>query len=460
MRVGIYGRLSMDRDGTSTGTQRQLADCREYAQRRGWEVVDTWEESDVSAFNGKRRHEFERMVGALADGRVDGVIVWKLDRLSRQMRDFVRVVDAAEKRGAFIASAVEGISTNEPTGQFVAQLMTAQAQMESLNTSLRQKRKHTERAAAGLPHGGGLRMFGLSGDRREIVEGEAALLRDAARRITEGSATLEGICAEWNAAGVRTTTGRQWQRRTLRLLMQRPSLSGQREHRGEIVREWTGPAILTRDEGDRLRAAIAGRSYNPGMQFRWLLSGIARCSHCGSALAAGTGRKGMKQYRCHKRAGTPGCGRTTIARDPFDAFIIEAVIHVLSTPAMREAIAGQALAAEDAGAHEAIRNDEQALLELSGDYYQRRAITRAEFESNREAITRRLEGNRRKVQRAAPGLSRLPDDEDLLRPYWQAATVETRREIISSIIETITVLPGTRGVRSLDPARVQVVWRA
>ena len=84
---------------------------------RGWEVVDVFEDVDISPYQTRvKRPEFERMLVALRTGDLDGLVVWKLDRLTRQQRDLVRVMEACEARKAFVASVVEAIDTREPHG--------------------------------------------------------------------------------------------------------------------------------------------------------------------------------------------------------------------------------------------------------------------------------------------------------------------------------------------------------
>ena len=92
LRIGIYARISEDRDGHQTATARQLDDCRAHVERHGWEVADIFEDVDISAYSLKAtRPEFERLLLALRHGDIDGVVIWKLDRLTRQQRDLVRV---------------------------------------------------------------------------------------------------------------------------------------------------------------------------------------------------------------------------------------------------------------------------------------------------------------------------------------------------------------------------------
>src|SRR5258708_33474881 len=113
-RVAIYLRISEDRDGQQTATARQREDCRAFAERKGWEVVERFEDVDVSAFDAKaKRPAFARMRAALDQGDIEGVVVWKLDRLSRQQRDLARVLETCAKDKAFLASVTGPIDTSE-----------------------------------------------------------------------------------------------------------------------------------------------------------------------------------------------------------------------------------------------------------------------------------------------------------------------------------------------------------
>ncbi len=66
--AAIYARISADVEGTGLGVTRQLEDCRKLAADRGWAVGDEYVDNDVSAFSGKRRRDYERMLADLASG--------------------------------------------------------------------------------------------------------------------------------------------------------------------------------------------------------------------------------------------------------------------------------------------------------------------------------------------------------------------------------------------------------
>src|SRR5207253_3046194 len=124
-RAAIYARLSRDREGNQTATLRQVDDCRAFAAARGWDVVATYEESDVSASGKVRRPEYERMVGDLAAGAFDVVLAWKLDRLLRRPADWEDLWRRCEKVGANVATVSDGIDTTTPlAGKLLPRILT------------------------------------------------------------------------------------------------------------------------------------------------------------------------------------------------------------------------------------------------------------------------------------------------------------------------------------------------
>ncbi len=92
--AAIYARISSDTEGTGKGVERQIEDCRRLATEFGWPVHDEYVDNDISAYSGKRRPAYERMLDDIRDGTVDAVIVYNLDRLIRQMIQFEEFNDS------------------------------------------------------------------------------------------------------------------------------------------------------------------------------------------------------------------------------------------------------------------------------------------------------------------------------------------------------------------------------
>src|SRR5437773_7836486 len=155
-RTALYARLSQDRNGESTGTDRQLADARAVAAARGWQVVAEHVDRDLSAYSGTERPGFEQLLADVEGGSIDLILAWKLDRLLRRPRDFERVWALCEAAGANIATVRDGIDTSAPmVGKLLPRFMAAFAELESESISVRARSKAQEIARAGRHHGGG-----------------------------------------------------------------------------------------------------------------------------------------------------------------------------------------------------------------------------------------------------------------------------------------------------------------
>ena len=137
-------------------------------------------------------------------------------------------MEALEPRHGFVASVTEPIDTREPHGQFVAELLVAQARMESANTSLRQRRKAIEQRESGLPPSSGMRCFGYTKGYAAVVPEEAVLVREAVDSLFAGR-SLGGLCADWERRGVRTTQGNGWRTQVFKKFITSSTISGQRE---------------------------------------------------------------------------------------------------------------------------------------------------------------------------------------------------------------------------------------
>jgi len=97
--AGIYARISSDPDGTRLGVERQIADCEALAARLGWTVSDQYIDNDLSAWSGKARPEYQRMVDDLKNREIDAVLVWHPDRLTRHPKEVEELIALVEGIG-------------------------------------------------------------------------------------------------------------------------------------------------------------------------------------------------------------------------------------------------------------------------------------------------------------------------------------------------------------------------
>src|SRR5919109_1505748 len=283
-RAGVYARISHDRIGDELGVRRQLADCEKLARSRGFTITDRYVDNDVSAYAGRRRPEYERMLADLSAGRIGAVVAWHPDRIYRHPRDLEAFVETIEQAGAAVLTVQAGeLDLSTASGRMVARMLGAAARYESEHKAERQRRKHRELAEAGKPVGGGDRPFGFEDDRVGIREGEAHEIRDAVERLIAG-ASMRSIWLDWRHRGVRSPRGTDWQVASLKRMFVSPRIAGLREHRGVVVGPAVWPAVITPEQHEAVVAILADRSHPRAPARRYLLTGgVLRCGRCGVA---------------------------------------------------------------------------------------------------------------------------------------------------------------------------------
>jgi site-specific DNA recombinase len=458
-RAGIYLRISADPDGTQTATKRQLEDCQKYADVHGLEVVDTFEDVDISAYKRKaRRPEFDRLLMAVRDRSVDVGLAWKLDRLARRQRDFVRLDESLEETGGCIITVADGLNTSQPTGRLVVEILTSVARQESANISTRTARAHEMIAKQGRTLTGGTRAFGYPRDRRTIIDEEATLIREAAKRVLNGE-TLRSITVDWQSRGIKSPAGKVWTSTPLRRLLTSALISGQREHR-DVLSPGTWPSIISPPELARLRVVLLdpARRMNRNPR-RYLLSGgLLRCGLCGAVMVSKPKAGKKRRYVCRKEPGEQGCGRLARLADPLEELAAELVFNALEGVDITDHLRAD----EDDDVFDEIRRDEEALAQLSRDHYADGAISRAEFFAARDVLKERLERNQTRLgkRRSHTAIAQAIEAGAEVRKQWDERPLEWRRMVLTSVIDHLVVLPAVRYSKKFDPTLIRPIWRA
>ena len=372
--VGIYTRLSQDREG-QTSTSRQEADCRKLAEGRGWTVHRVYGDLDLSGYSGVSRPAFEELLEDLAAGTIVGVVSWKLDRLSRNRRDWNRLAELVDG-GVKLACVQDPVDTTTTLGSVVVDLLASMARAESANTSTRVRSANLERAEAGKPHPSGQRAFGYT---REwtIVRSEAAVLRKAADRLLSGD-SLHAVCRDLNDRGVTTTGGNRWRGFTLSRTLRSPHVAGLRTHHGQ-VHPGTWTPILDRATWERLRAVLdrRGASHRGGGRLKHLLSGgVLVCGECGSTMTSRPREDKRLRYVCRQETG--GCGHVGILGEETEELVRDVVLEALAGPGLAKALEarGDDRTAELVGQ---LTEAEARLEQLAADYYGSGHLSRAEY---------------------------------------------------------------------------------
>lgn len=455
MLVALYARISEDPNDTRLGVQRQVDDCEALARIRGWDT-EHYIDNDRSAYKRKVvRPRFEDMLTDLTGGKVQGVVVYDLDRFARQPRDLERAIDIFDERPGLAFATVQGdINLATADGRTMARVMVAFANKSSADTGRRVARKHLENARSGKPVGG-WRPFGWREDKTTLDPEEAAAMRRVIDYLLSGG-SFRTAAQTLTDMGYTTTAGGEWTHHTLRQYLRNPRLVGVRTHQrkvllddeGEPVRGlWT--PLVDGDTWTELHELLSGaerRSRVPRKGARhYLLTGILFCGAC-SAPMYGNKVGNTHYYACK------GNGHTvTASGGACDDLVASLTLARLASEELTATTQGDWPGEEGLARRQAQIDSLMAAFmdqELSGDVvFPRVRALEQEVAELREGRAQWL------LETTGPAMSRITHEE------WEEMDTDVRRAIIEKVLEAVLVRPATRRGNRFDPERLVPVFR-
>jgi site-specific DNA recombinase len=171
------------------------------AERCGHVVDEVYVDDDISAWSGKPRPEFERMLDDLRSRRIGAVLAWHLDRLTRHPRELEAFIDLCDELRVELGCVTGEVDLGSHIGRLTARVLGGLARYESDHKSERIRRKHEEIAVKGRVSGGGSRPYGYEADKVTIRAAEAAIVRECATRLLAGE-PVRSIARDLNERGV------------------------------------------------------------------------------------------------------------------------------------------------------------------------------------------------------------------------------------------------------------------
>jgi site-specific DNA recombinase len=444
------------------GVARQVADCERLAERKGWRVAGLYVDDDVSAWSGKKRPEYLRVLADLEAGSINGLLVYDLDRLHRQPSELEAFIDLCQRLGLTNVASVSGeIDLTTAEGQFQARILGAVAKKESDDKSRRISRKHLEIAERGGVSGGGSRPYGYEADKVTIRPAEAAVVAECAKRLLAGE-PVRSIARRLNEQGVATSTGGEWSPQSLRRILASPRISGQRAHHGQIVAEAEWPGIVSVEDGAKIRALLANpeRRTNKTAR-RYLLGGLLVCGHCGERMVARPRTGGKRRYACASGVGFSGCGKTYINAEEVEQFVTEAVLHRLDSRDLQRTSEQRQRQAPEAERWLQEAEAAQHQLEELATAYGQREISMVELKAARRPIEQRLTAARKQLAKVTHGslLDSYVGHSDRLRADWDGLDLSQQHAIVAGVLDSVRVGPARKGYNRFDESRLEPVAR-
>jgi DNA invertase Pin-like site-specific DNA recombinase len=357
VRCAIYVRKStdenLDTDFNSLDAQRAAAEAYIASQQaEGWVALP--ERYDDAAFSGGtlERPALQRMLADIEAGKIDCVVTYKVDRLSRSLLDFAKLVEVFDRHGVTFISVTQSFNTTTSMGRLTLNMLLSFAQFEREVIGERIRDKVAASKQRGMYMGGTPPLgYDVVNKKLLVNPAEADLVREVFRRfVTDGSTTrlAQALNAEgkttkaWTTKDGKVRVGTPWHKGHIYKLLNNRLYLGQIEHKGNCY-PGEHEAIVSQEAWDQAHAILnenyRARAARTRAKVPGLLKGIIRCGHCDAAMGITyTKKKGTdthyRYYLCvhAAKAGYTTCPVRTVAAGEIEASVIALVRKSLTTP--------------------------------------------------------------------------------------------------------------------------------
>jgi site-specific DNA recombinase len=484
-RIAGYVRVSSQRQATEGDSliaqQHEIEQEVEFRTRReGWEVesLEFYVDAGKSA-KDQNRPQLQRLKREIAAGRIDLVICFKLDRITRSLKDFVDLWALFAEHDVDVISLREKFDTSMPTGEAMVQLIMVFAQLERKMTAERTFSIMRDRVERGLWNGGHVLGYqSKSGEpgQLEIDEDAAQIVRqmfDAFEELGSSGAVTRMLSDK----GIRypsyaTRSGKQrggnlFAKQKVTGILRNPVYIGQIRW-GDAVHDGNHPSIIEKEQFDRVQIQLdevakrrTGLKVKPKGR-HYLLTSVLRCS-CGAHMV-GYSTPGRSRthyyYACTRQlheGGKYSCESPRIPAEAIENAIIGRIRDISGSVEARERIVETALGRLD-GESQKLRQEEDVLrrqqqktkadigrlvevLKSTGA----KGLPSVQSELMRlEAEDCRLNRQLRELARRKEPLSRITDDAKTFIRNWadvgellDVATEEEKTQLIRHYVEVV-----------------------
>ena len=335
MKAVIYARYSSENQREES-IEGQIRECKEYAEKNNIPIICNYIDRAFSARTADRP-QFQKMIKDSESGTFDTILVWKLDRFSRDRYDSAFYKHALKKNGVKVISVKENI-TDTPEGIILEAMLEGMAEYYSAELSVKVKRGMKENAmkcknnGANTPYGYYVNDQGylaVDTDQAPIVK-EIFTLYEKGKSITD-------IIKYLNNKGIRSGSGKKFTVGKMSYLLKNRKYIGEYKF-DDVIIPGGIPAIIDEGQFERVQKRMKTNSKH-GAKYaantEYLLSTKFFCGTCGAFMIGecGIGRNDLvyNYYKCSNAKRKKGCHRKAVKKDFIEKLVVEATIRKVLT---------------------------------------------------------------------------------------------------------------------------------
>jgi site-specific DNA recombinase len=481
VRCAIYTRKSteegLEQEFNSLDAQRESAEAFIRSQtHEGWTCLP--ERYDDGGFTGGNmdRPALRRLLSDIQAGKVDCVICYKVDRLSRSLLDFAKMMETFEQHGVSFVSITQQFNSATSMGRLVLNVLLSFAQFEREIIAERTRDKMAATRRKGK-WSGGMPVLGYDldprGRRLHVNDDEAARVRAIFALYVEHQALLPvvqelarrgwvGKC--WQTRNGRQRGGRPFTKTSLYRLLTNVLYAGKVRYKDE-THDGEQPALIAADTFQRVQALL--RSHGPEVgppcvyRFTALLKGLIRCVCCDCAMTPShTTRKGGLRYRYYtcvhaQKNGWQSCPSKSIPAQAIEQLVVEQIQRLGRDPLVLEQLLTTVRQRDDArvaeweGERVGLERDllrgqsevRKLLAEVGSGNSSNATVTRlAELQTRLAQVEQRLarlRGQMEALQQERLDQAAVTEALSGLLPAWQTMTPHEQTRVLRLLVSRV-----------------------
>jgi site-specific DNA recombinase len=479
--AAIYVRVSTEeqaKEGYSIPAQ--IETLTQYCKLYNIAIYKIYRDLGISGKNINSRPALNELLNDSAENRFNCVIVWKISRLSRNLKDLLYLVDKLESRNVSFISYSEKFDTSVPVGRMTLQILGSIAEFER-NTIIENVKLGLEQSAKEGKWTGN-HVFGYDNIDKKIVINpkEAEIVKRIFSMYLDKNMGLRKIAITLNQEGYKTKRNALFGHDYISRILSNPVYKGYVRHQtrpGKPYYEVKGihESIISEEIFALAQEKLASRDMNWSRSFNnFILVGILKCPKCGYNMVSKYGQyrgKTYRYYQCSKyhREGKQACSPNTINADKIESAVLDKLKEIVNYPHIVRAVINEAQKSKQAEIKpeqsilESLNNEIQNLNSIKDKYFklfENDKITPDMFSDRLNEIQTQIDAlNKQKLQ-----YDNIPKDKDksiniteeevikylsdFLNVFNKVST-EDKRKLLHDLIQAIN-LDGDKNLKSIE----------
>jgi len=478
IRCAIYTRKSteegLEQEFNTLDAQREAAEAFILSQRHeGWQCVpDHYDDGGYTGGNIERP-ALKQLLADVESGKVNCVVVYKVDRLSRSLLDFTKIMEVLERHNCSFVSVTQQFNTTHSMGRLTLNILLSFAQFEReiIAERTRDKMSAARRKGRWI---GGMPVLGYDTTSRggELVvnESEAVRVREIFRLFNETQSLIETVrrlnekkwtMKQWVTRKGNTYGGGRFNKNNLSALLTHRVFIGEVFFKGEVYPA-KHTAIVEREDWETANAILDGRRRGSGVKelttrnkHGAFLRGILRCGCCGKAMVHTHTRKKNCFYRYYvcstaQKMGWDACQSKAVPAGEIENFVVQEIRGIGSDPAVLAGVL-QEVRVRQRSEFEQVRGEitgngadqnrlHRELKKIADSTVPNMGDTLAELQQRirkLEQTKRELDKRLKQMEATALDEAELIEKLQNFSPVWDALKPYERERLIQLLVETV-----------------------